>query len=1024
MSGLEVVGSVASVLQLAGTVYSISKTLYEVGDALSNAPSDIKDLARDLETFAEELHLLSSLLDDKTHRYSDQLYRLTAKIIGDCASICVKIDRILRKLRSGSFLARVKWVFKEKEIMKLLARLRDLKLSLMGTLSLLSALKADHMMDAMGVPNPSLLDGPKNERLKKETEVVVEETRRKLASISESQKSEMSLSEDTSGMTIMTSPSHASSENQRSFEFPGKEMGLPDTSRSASSSIISLTSSAQSRPRDMPLQTEQPDDSIFFSAMAMPMTNTLVQLPQAMASVQSFYSALSRHEHDDSEHTDTPYGNFKPSDRSEAIDNKALGLPESIAHSPTTCVEQQVPSTKTPQLPAKDGIQSLSQSDALLADWRSGMVNSSMKRFNISQDAAESWVLSLPAPDLFLVRERAEGNKKRPPQSAIMQTLPLHPGAKLAPRPLLPNRPLSHQGCTDPDSPTADVVKRPTLKIQAPDEELDCGPTVGDFGTSPNTDNLIPHQQSIEPVKRMSMESRGIFTPTDKSRSVVSQHWASSTSNAENRESSPVTSNEGAQFVEEDFFPRRSMSNDDVEWNFSSTSELDFSTPIIGSLKMPPKFTDQSRHTEEVQETGLKRHEAEKEGENYFRRDTAQTYTVPGHWRDENLPSAQIKKIPRRLTEQMKEEKAANKTDKKTKAALVTKSKRDEERNDEDYYYRRDTSRVESVPGHWISDGEYSDGSGYIVKRKAVKEPEDRSRSPDRKRHLAEGALAGAGNHKIQVGEEHRGRNVVGGAVLGAIGAEVSTRARSRYREDRGRSRSRSSRSSSPVRLKSALALASEGIAAAAAVKYAQDRAGPTKRIARGRSRTRSASRRRDSSWKYRSQSSGSDTVMRTRVIERETRAPSTSSHPPPASIRAPSIHQEIIEHHRYIDHGKLLQFIVPLDPVRRVMVLLTRDTTQVLNISQPQVIIQFILKGWGLANLSDLDLLQISTRNQLPFSDLSGEILFKVHAHFLNTPKWRLLLDYRNKIAGPKTPSRLQEVKKPPLKNKEISRS
>lgn len=33
MSGLEVVGSIASVVQLAGTVYAISKTLYEVGES-------------------------------------------------------------------------------------------------------------------------------------------------------------------------------------------------------------------------------------------------------------------------------------------------------------------------------------------------------------------------------------------------------------------------------------------------------------------------------------------------------------------------------------------------------------------------------------------------------------------------------------------------------------------------------------------------------------------------------------------------------------------------------------------------------------------------------------------------------------------------------------------------------------------------------------------------------------------------------------------------------------------------------
>ncbi|TGO33870.1 hypothetical protein BHYA_0223g00020 [Botrytis hyacinthi] len=117
---LEVIGGIASILQLAGTVYTISKTLYEVGEALSNAPSDIKDLARDLETFSDELHLLSTLLHGKDGRYADQVYRLTAKIIGDCATICTKIDRIIRKLRSGSVLAKIKWLYKEKEIMKLL----------------------------------------------------------------------------------------------------------------------------------------------------------------------------------------------------------------------------------------------------------------------------------------------------------------------------------------------------------------------------------------------------------------------------------------------------------------------------------------------------------------------------------------------------------------------------------------------------------------------------------------------------------------------------------------------------------------------------------------------------------------------------------------------------------------------------------------------------------------------------------------------------------------------------------------
>lgn len=68
-----------------------------------------------------------------------------AKIIGDCATICDKIDTILRKLRTGSVMARIKWLFKEKEIVKLL-RLRGLKLSLLHVLSMSHTLEADVMM--------------------------------------------------------------------------------------------------------------------------------------------------------------------------------------------------------------------------------------------------------------------------------------------------------------------------------------------------------------------------------------------------------------------------------------------------------------------------------------------------------------------------------------------------------------------------------------------------------------------------------------------------------------------------------------------------------------------------------------------------------------------------------------------------------------------------------------------------------------------------------------------------------------
>lgn len=74
--------------------------------------------------------------------------------------------------------ARVKRLYKEKDILKLLARLRDLKLSLISTLGMLSALEADCMIDALSVANPSLLEWSKDEVLSKDTIEEIEETRR------------------------------------------------------------------------------------------------------------------------------------------------------------------------------------------------------------------------------------------------------------------------------------------------------------------------------------------------------------------------------------------------------------------------------------------------------------------------------------------------------------------------------------------------------------------------------------------------------------------------------------------------------------------------------------------------------------------------------------------------------------------------------------------------------------------------------------------------------------------------------
>lgn len=194
---------------------------------------------------------------------------------------------------------------------------------------------------------------------------------------------------------------------------------------------------------------------------------------------------------------------------------------------------------------------------------------------------------------------------------------------------------------------------------------------------------------------------------------------------------------------------------------------------------------------------------------------------------------------------------------------------RDDER---EYRYRRevrdsygDNRRDEDVAvvarrrrddrGRRYSDVESEDE--YYFKRTIRREE---SGSPDNhhKLHLAEGALAGAGAAALLASRrgprgnlpEHRGRKVLAGAALGALGTEVVRRAKSAYddrRDDRhddgrGRSRSRSRDDDDHhSRLKTGLGIAAAALAVAGAAKYYQSTKQDKEEYARGRSRHRDA---------------------------------------------------------------------------------------------------------------------------------------------------------------------------------------
>ncbi|KAJ4396451.1 hypothetical protein N0V93_000670 [Gnomoniopsis smithogilvyi] len=198
---------------------------------------------------------------------------------------------------------------------------------------------------------------------------------------------------------------------------------------------------------------------------------------------------------------------------------------------------------------------------------------------------------------------------------------------------------------------------------------------------------------------------------------------------------------------------------------------------------------------------------------------------------------------------------------------------------DEDYaVYRHGRSRDR------YSEGDRSDDDDVYVRRTIIKR--ERSKSTDHhKRHLAEGAVAGAGLAALVAsrgagGRESygqssgRGRKVLAGAALGALGTEVVKRARSayndRYGDDhdreygnnyyagRGRSRSRpgerydrydryddeeddrgDDKKDKHSKIKTGLGLAAAALAVAGAAKYLQSQKIEKEELRRGRSRNR-----------------------------------------------------------------------------------------------------------------------------------------------------------------------------------------
>lgn len=251
-------------------------------------------------------------------------------------------------------------------------------------------------MDALGVQAPSLLGGPQDEKLSRETMEEVENTRRKLGSITMDKCKPPSLSETT----LTTQASW----NPREIDETTGEKAQQGEGDSQSFRPMSLKPGAVSRA------VQQASTIPLISAVALPGINTIMQNLGALESVQSFHSAVS--------HQENPFENDQDAIRglqsaeSQAIPSNylaaegpsptsaAMGTPHSI-HGAT------VPVPVWPSQDASSKAYSASQ-DAYEEDvtlnsdcyrsWQKDVAEASARHFNMDPKDAESLACLIQMP--------------------------------------------------------------------------------------------------------------------------------------------------------------------------------------------------------------------------------------------------------------------------------------------------------------------------------------------------------------------------------------------------------------------------------------------------------------------------------------------------------------------------------------------------------------------------------------------------------------------------------------------------
>jgi hypothetical protein len=144
MSGLEIVGIAASVLQIAELGGRLSVKLFTFGRKIKNADKNIDSISQDIAATGAVLQELGNTLkkDDQTRLCSDEAVATARMLVAGCHKVFTELNDTLDGSGSGSKLVlgwkqRLKYTFLEPQIDLLRTNLERLKSSLLVILNVL-----------------------------------------------------------------------------------------------------------------------------------------------------------------------------------------------------------------------------------------------------------------------------------------------------------------------------------------------------------------------------------------------------------------------------------------------------------------------------------------------------------------------------------------------------------------------------------------------------------------------------------------------------------------------------------------------------------------------------------------------------------------------------------------------------------------------------------------------------------------------------------------------------------------------